>query len=457
MDANNLWSLRLGFSTAEADKISDLGFSKYLKRSLRDHREVREPKFITRSPKTRSELKIYRKSKTKNELNKELTNIGMQWRSWLVQQCYESKNPFQEKLNLFWQNHFVVTSQKVKMPYWIYQHYQTINDYSLGNYKDLVTQVVRTNAMIKYLDNNKNVRGKLNENLARELLELFTLGEGHYTEEDIKNTAKALAGLNHANGRAQYRKRQEDNSPKTIFGATGNFKLDEVIDLIFKQPNTPYFITEKILKWFIYDTPPKELVQEYGDILKQNNFELQPFFETLFTKEYTKQTAGSQIKNPLTFTIQLLKDVEINKPNYTFIALFLSTQSMDLYNQLNVKGWGGGKDWLTSQIFLNRQQFVDFVLYGNKSPLAKRLVNRVQKLEGTRVVFHPQLEFKKYAKAQSIIADVTNKMVFEVDENMQLELNNILLYDFDAQASNANQSVLNVYRYLARSAEFQII
>ncbi|MDC1106106.1 DUF1800 family protein [Prolixibacteraceae bacterium] len=457
MDINNLWSLRLGFSTVEADKIKDLGFSKYLKRSLRAHTEVREPQFISNSPQTLSELKEHKKGKTRKELNKELAMTAIQWRSWLVQQCYESKNPIQEKLNLFWQNHFVVTYQKVKMPYWIYQHYQTINDYSLGNYKELVKQVIQTNAMIKYLDNSKNVRGNLNENLARELLELFTLGEGHYTEDDIKNTAKSLAGLNHGKDHAQYRKHQEDNSSKTIFGETGNFKLDQVIDLIFKQPNTTYFITRKVLKWFIYDNPPEALVQEYGDILRQNHFELKPFFEILFTKEYTKQTAGSQIKDPLTFTIQLLKGVQINNPNYTFMALFLMTQSMDLYNQPNVKGWIGGKDWLTSQIYIHRQQLVDFVLYEKNSPMARRLVNRVKKIDGTDVVFTPQLEFNKQANTQEIILDLTNKMVFEVDDNMQLELDNILLYDFNAQASNANQSVLNVYRYLARSAEFQII
>ena len=119
-----------------------------------------------------------------------------------------------------------------------------------------------------------NKKDKINENLSRELLELFTLGIGNYTEEDIKNGAKALAGLGLGEMDATYRPFFEDNTIKTYFGKTGNFKVDDLVDIIFEQKNIPYLITRKILKWFIYDNPSEELVTYYGDYLQKMNFEI---------------------------------------------------------------------------------------------------------------------------------------------------------------------------------------
>ena len=103
-------------------------------------------------------------------------------------------------------------------------------------------------------------------------MELFTLGEGHYNEQDIKNTARALAGLTFGEDKGMYRRFLMDHSTKTVFGKSGNFRIDEVIEIIFEQPNTPYFLAEKVLKWFFYDTPPKDLVTKYGDVLAQQKF-----------------------------------------------------------------------------------------------------------------------------------------------------------------------------------------
>jgi uncharacterized protein (DUF1800 family) len=126
---------------------------------------------------------------------KDLIQVSFEWKAFILKRCHETDLPLREKINLFFQNHFVVTLQSVKVPYWIYKYYETLHTHSLGNYKTLVKEIVYSNAMIKYLDNQQNRKGNINENLGRELLELFTLGEGNYTENDIKNTALALAGL----------------------------------------------------------------------------------------------------------------------------------------------------------------------------------------------------------------------------------------------------------------------
>lgn len=218
-----------------------------------------------------------------------------------MQRCLETEIPLREKINLFFQNHFVVTLQSVRLPNWIFLHYQAINQNAVGNYKTLVKEMVYSNAMIKYLDNQQNKKEKINENLARELLELFTLGEGNYTENDIKNTALSLAGLTFGENKAAYRKFIKDNSVKTVFGKSGNFTIDEVIDVIFEQINTAYFLAEKVLKWFFFDNPSKELVLKYGDLLKEKQFELKPFFQEMFEQEGKNENGGNQIKNPLIY------------------------------------------------------------------------------------------------------------------------------------------------------------
>jgi uncharacterized protein (DUF1800 family) len=277
MEINHLNSLRLGFSTKQASKIKKNGVNRYISKQLKGKNLLIEPEFLEDSPKDLKEYGELKKALEKEENSRKNINLtGFKWKSYLVQRCNETEFPLLEKINLMFQNQFVVTLQSVKLPYWIYQHYKTINENALGNYKTLVKEMIYTNAMIKYLDNQQNRKGKTNENLARELLELFTLGEGHYAEADIKNTALALVGLVYGEEKAEYKPKLKDNATKSVFGKSGNFIIDDVIDIIFDQENTSYFFAEKCLKWFFYDQPNQELVVKYGDVLKNTNFELKP-------------------------------------------------------------------------------------------------------------------------------------------------------------------------------------
>lgn len=460
METNHLYALRLGFSVSEAIEIQKLGLYKYIKNQLNAKVTVKEPDFIAQSPKNLKDLQLLKKRLTNGgkELQtaaQQLNKWGFQWKAFIIERCFETSFPLREKINLFFHNHFVSTLQSVKVPYWIFQHFQTINSYALGNYKDLVKAMVYSNAMIKYLDNQQNRRGNINENLARELLELFTLGEGHYTEADIKNTALALAGLNFGIEKGQYRPFLKDNAVKTVFGKSGNFQIDEVIDLIFEQKNTPYFLAEKVLKWFFYDEPKPERIQKYGNVLLQHQFELKPFFEELLFEECQQKELGTQIKNPLIFLIQIHKDLQL-KPNYTFLSFILKNQTMDIYDQPNVKGWKGGKDWLSAQIYADRCQLVDFINTGN--PIFERAMNRrLQRFAIDPIHFEPQIFIQNIQNAKSILNELTQKMIFETNPEMENALDEILKYDFDPNAPNAAQVILNVYAFLAKSPEFQII
>ena len=460
METLCLNALRFGFSTKDAVKIEKLGLSKYISNQLNAKIDLVEPKFINESPKSLAELRELKQSADKGDKDlekvaKKLIKINFEWKAFLVERFFETAYPLREKINLYFQNHFVVTLQSVNVPYWIFQHYQSINQNSTGNYKTLVKEMVYSNAMIKYLDNQQNKKGKINENLARELLELFTLGEGNYTENDIKNTALALAGLNFGESKGQYRPFLIDTSSKTVFGKSGNFTIDEVIDIIFEQKNTPYFLAEKVLKWFFYDNPTQDLIYKYGNLLKDKQFELKPFFQEMFEQEGKNEKGGNQIKNPLIYFAQIHYDLQLT-PNYKLLAFLLKNQKMDIYDQPNVKGWKGGQNWLTSQIYADRNQFIDFIIDGNKQ-FEKTLNKRLEKFELGTISYNPKLKILNQKNAQTILYELTQKMLFEANEDLKQELNQLMKYDFDPKAENAEKSMLKVYQFLAKSPEFQII
>ena len=460
MNIHHLNALRLGFSTQAASALQTEGVRTYIDRQLTASVPLKEPKFIAKSPKSLEEVRDLRKAADKGgkkakKANKDLVKLTFQWKAFILQRCSESEYPLREKINLFFQNHFVVTIQSVKLPIWIFQHYRTINTHSLGNYKTLVKEMVYSNAMIKYLDNHQNKKGNINENLGRELLELFTLGEGNYTEIDIKNTALALAGLTFGKEKGAYRPGMMDTSTKTVFGKSGNYTIDEVIDIIFEQPNTAYFLAEKVLKWFFYDNPPEDLITRYGALLKGYNFELKPFFQAIFSDQCENPQGGNQIKNPMTYLLQIHHDLGM-RPNYDLLVFILKNQGMDIYDQPNVKGWKGGKDWLTSQIYGDRNQLIDFIVDGNPR-FEKSLNKRLEKFDMDKVSFDPKLSLTNTTSARAILDELTAQMIFETNEAMDSELNQLLSYDFDPNTENAHQRVLNVYQYLAKSPEFQIV
>lgn len=464
MNKSNLWSLRLGFSSKQAPLIEKMGFEKFLNQSFATSYDKMVPDFLEDEPKTIAELKALRQSlktadaeEQKKAIKKQIRNAVV-LKKWWIDKFQTEEFPLREKMTCFWHNHFVATALKVKSTYWIYQHNTILRENAFGNFKELTKKIVKSNAMVRYLDNVDNRKDKINENLSRELLELFTIGIGNYTENDIKEGAKALAGLNLGEESAVYRRFLEDNSIKTYFGKKGNFKADDLVDIIFEQKNTPYLITRKLLKWFLYDNPSEDLVVYYGDYFKKMNFEIQPLLVKIFTEEYPKNTAGSKIKDPLTYLFQLTNELNIDKSNSNLIALFLKQQGMDLFNQPNVKGWDGGNSWLTSQIYLQRNNTSDLLCNGKN--ISRKTSDTMQeddepqmKVENIKVA----VTFDKNGNNKKIITELSNRLLFKVDESMQKDMENVLKYDFDPKSENANYAVLRLFNYITKTPEYQLI
>ncbi len=472
MNNHTLWSLRLGFSNEQSKTIEKLGLKDFLDQSFNIKFNANLPEFLLESPKSIEDfqaLKAERKLQSQEEkmklLRKEI-QTSFQMKAWWIDKIQDAEFPLTEKMTCFWHNHFVATFQKVKVNYWIFNHNQLLRKNAFGNFKDLTKMMLKSNAIVKYLDNVDNKKGKLNENLSRELLELFTIGIGNYTEQDIKNGAKGLAGLsigsNPEDSGATYKPRFEDNESFEYFGKKGNFKIDEMIDIIFEQPNITYHITRKILQWFIYDNPKEDLVKYYGDYFKQQNFEIKPLLTKIFTEEFDKKTAGSKIKNPLEYILQITSELQVEKPNSKLIALFLKQQNMDLFNQPNVKGWIGGNYWLTSQTYLQRNNTADLLCNG-KNFLKRKQTDDSDKMmnDYENKLIKVNLDWNKSGNNKQIIAELKERLLFNVNENAQLDFEKILKYDFNLKNEGSHPetsgAVLRLFNAMVKMPEFQII
>lgn len=453
MKKSVLWSLLLGFSSSQAKKIETLGIESFLVNSFNVKPDTQLPSCLEDAPKKiKKYLELRQKIKNfsadeKKAFNLKQREITIDLQKWWLNKIMVAEYPLVESMACFWHNHFVSTQQKVKVNYWVYQHHMILRQNAFGNFKTLTKHIVKSNAMISYLDNAKNRNNNFNENLSRELLELFTLGIGNYTETDIKNGAKALAGLGYGDESGIYRRVLENNDTISYLGKTGVFKADDLIDIIFEHPQIPYLITKKLLQWFIEDDPKEEKIKALGDYFKSVNFEIQPLLSKMFTDAFNENVSGTKIKDPLRYIIQLKHELNITIEKPEHILFFLRQQGMELFNQPNVKGWDGGNSWLSSQTFLQRNNVADLLCLG-KLKRGKKMDNNSK----------PQISlFNTNMDNKEIIKSLTGNLIFDVSKEMQSDMETLLKYDFDASSPNANAAVLRLFNYIIKTPEFQII
>lgn len=428
MKANYFLSQRLGFSNAQADFIEKNGLDEFLKRSFAFQTESQQFDFMADAPKTRAELRQIRQMEEvkKRESALEEVRRTLQLARWWTQQMYENPFPLREKMVLFWHNHFVSAFQKIKLSYPLLVQNQLFRKYAFGNFKTLTKAILYDNAMLAYLDNTQNRVGKLNENLSRELLELFTLGVGNYTENDIKEGARALAGLMVNDEGGRYVRLWEDNGQKTYLGKTGNLKADDLVEQIFLQPKIGYLLCEKLIKFFVTDTPPSVMVEEYATFLRKVNFEIKPLLEKLFGDERFLKSQGKKIKDPLIFLLTCLHEFQTDMPTRRQILLYGRAQGMELFNAPNVKGWDGGKAWLSSQKLLQRVSLVNLLCKGKLLDDVFGLKRReMQASQATQMppseqpddmpsTKIPTIKWQKKENNKLIIKDFTDKLIFNV-------------------------------------------
>lgn len=298
-------------------------------------------------------------SKLGNERTSRRFQQESQLRQWWLRRMVETPRPLEEKLALFWHGHFAVSFLKNENPHAMYRQNQLLRDYGAVNYAGLLRGIVQDPAMIAYLDNQVNFKGSGNENLGREILELFAMGEGQgYTEQDLREASRALTGYSyeHHTGQFKFIATRHDDTTKTIFGRAGNWGGDDLVDLILQQPATARFTATKLFQFFAHETPATETIDRLAQTLRLSNYELAPMLENLFLSEefYSPKTMRSRIKNPVELMVGTIRTLGLAQVNYGTVDNALQTMGQTLFEPPNVKGWEEGRAWVNANRVLIR-------------------------------------------------------------------------------------------------------
>jgi hypothetical protein len=324
-------------------------------------------------------------AETKKQLQRErnLTeNIQMaDLRYWWVRRMALGPRPFLEKMTLFWHGHFATSFEKVRMPYFLWLQNETLRQNATGNFTQLLIAVAEDPAMLRYLDGANSNKNKPNENFAREVMELFTLGEGHYTEQDIQQAAKAYTGWGIGSDKLhyEYHPKNHDGGPKTVFGRTGNFTGEEVLNLITSQPQCAKFISEKIWRFFVQDQPPQPVVDALAAEFQSHGLDIKHLMNVIFrSKEfYAPEVIRAQIKSPVQWLIAAARELQAPLPTQLMTLVMLGSLGQELFQPPNVKGWDGGIAWITTNNLLDRYNFAAALVEGQRVPLPN-LINRMK-------------------------------------------------------------------------------
>ena len=287
---------------------------------------------------------------------------------WWANRMLVTKRPLEEKMTLFWHGHFATNEEKVRDYRKLLNQNQVFRDYGTGNFKDLLVAVSQDPAMLAFLDAGVNVKGSPNENFAREIMELFTMGVGNYSEQDIREAARAFTGWNYADLKFVVNTREHDTSNKTFLGQTGAWDGLDIIDMILERPVTAEYISGKIYKFFVREDISPQLQKELGASLYSSGYEITPLLEKIFLSKdfYSATSMGTHVKSPIELVISTYKklglDVIPGVPDF-----YDTTESLGqiLLFPPTVAGWAGGRSWVTPGLLLARGNFVYDTVFPN--------------------------------------------------------------------------------------------
>lgn len=312
--------------------------------------------------------KIDKKEKSKKEKKTERQKSRDQIKDlnidWMDKMTYD-KAQLREKMTLFWHGHFACRTRDAK--FCVNQN-NTLRKHALGKFGELLISISKDPAMLQYLNNQQNKKSSPNENFAREVMELFTLGRGHYTEQDVKEAARSFTGWAYdKEGEFVFRNKQHDFDEKTFFGKTGNFTGEDIIQMILEEKRTAEFITEKIYKYFVNENVNKEIVSELAAGFYNTGYDIEKLMKVIFTSEwfYDEENIGARIKSPMEFIVGMSRSFKIEFANPMPLLNIQKALGQTLFNPPNVAGWAGGKSWIDTSSLMYRLKLPEIIFHSS--------------------------------------------------------------------------------------------
>jgi uncharacterized protein (DUF1800 family) len=286
------------------------------------------------------------------------TTNEAEMRAWWLYVILRSPHPLLEQMTLFWHNHFATSQAKVNDVAAMLGQNQLLRRHALGKFGPLLHEISKDPAMMVWLDTGLNKKGKPNENYARELMELFTLGRGHYSERDIREAARAFTGWSIKDGKYLFVKNEHDAGPKSVFGKSDRFGGEGIVELCLDRPETARFLVVKLIRGFISDTlaPSPRLVEALANPFRDSDYDIQALMRTLLGSNlfFSEHAYRARIKSPTAFAVGIVKGLQGNV-NSLNLAQATENLGQKLFFPPSVKGWDGGAAWLNSTTLLMRQ------------------------------------------------------------------------------------------------------
>ena len=282
----------------------------------------------------------------------DLKDMNIAWLNLMI----NSKGQLREKMSFFWHGHFAC---RIQNAFYSQNLVNIVRENALGNFGDMLRAVSKSPAMLQFLNNQQNRKGKPNENFAREVMELFTIGRGNYTEKDIKEAARAFTGWGFdKSGQFVFRKPFHDEGEKTFMGQTGNFDGDDILNILLKKPETATFITKKIYRYFVNENIDETKIKYLSSRFLKNNYDIAKLLEDIYTSEwfYEPQNIGNKIKSPIELLAGIRRYLPLTLDNDDAQLLFEKVLGQILFYPPNVAGWACGKSWIDSSTLMVRLQ-----------------------------------------------------------------------------------------------------
>ncbi|HZV05229.1 MAG TPA: DUF1800 domain-containing protein, partial [Gemmataceae bacterium] len=285
-------------------------------------------------------------------------NDGGHLSAWWLTRMLHSPHPLQEKITLFWHNHFATSYAKVRSARFMLGQYELMRRHALGHFSELLREMSSDPAMLIWLDGRDSKKGNPNENYGRELMELFSLGIGHYTEKDIREAARAFTGWGIQETKAVFNPNQHDEGKKTVLGQTGNWSADDIVRICLEQESAAPFIVGKLYRFLISESiePTPELLAPLARQFRKSGYDFGLLVKTILSSNlfFSSQVYRTRIKSPVDFLLNIVRGLE-GKIGTTALAQSLEQLGQNLFSPPSVKGWDGGRSWLNGQTLLFRQ------------------------------------------------------------------------------------------------------
>ena len=411
------WRASFGISLEELQTKTNQPIKKVVNQLLKD---AKKPTLLN-SQLGKMDYESYKKmSKAqKKERRKESVKNNLALNALWVEQMAKSENPLLERMTLFWHGHFACIN-KIN-PYLSENQNNTIRQYALGNFKDLVLAISKDPAMIRFLNNQQNKKNSPNENYARELMELFTIGRGHYTENDIKEAARAFTGW-HSNLKAEFffNKRQHDFEEKTFMGETGNFDGEDIIDIILKNKQTARFIATKVYRYFVNHKVNEKHIEELTKTFFDSGYNIETLMRKVFTSDwfYDDKNIGTKIKSPIDLLVGIMRTLNVKFEDSKSIIFIEKILGQVLYNPPNVAGWPGGKGWIDNASLMVRLNLVNYLYQTAEMNITEKPEFEATKNRITKRKLNATLNTRQLVK---ILKNKKDTVVFEELSNWLIQ------------------------------------